>query len=69
MMKSLLVELIGKDKISNYQNIIPICCYTDKKSIIDTINSTKTLNEKRLQVDTCIIRQMIGKQEMKQIKW
>ena len=42
MIKSLLVKLIGKD---NYQNIIPICSYTDNKSLVDTINSTKTLTE------------------------
>ena len=42
MIKSLLVELIGKD---NYQNI-PICYYTDNKSLVDTINSTKLLTEK-----------------------
>ena len=66
MIKSLLVELIGK---GSYQNIIPICCYTDNKSLVDTINLTKTLTEKRLQVDICTIRKMIKKQEVKQITW
>ena len=66
MIKSLLVELLGKD---NYQNIIPICSYTDNKSLADTINSNKTLTEKRLQVDICIIREMIEKREVKQITW
>ena len=66
MIKSLLVELIGK---GSYQNIIPICCYTDNKSLVDTINLTKTLTEKRLQVDICIIRKMTKKQEVKQITW
>ena len=41
--KSLLVELIGKD---NYQNIIPIRCYTDNKSLVNTMNLTKVLTEK-----------------------
>ena len=66
MIKSLLAELIGKD---NYQNIIPICSYTDNKSLVDTINSSKTLTEKRLQVDICIITEMIEKREVKQITW
>ena len=65
MIKSLLVELIGKD---NYQNI-PICCYTDNKSLVDTINSTKVLTEKRLQVDICIIRGIVEEQEVEQITW
>ena len=66
MIKSFLVELIGKD---SYQNIIPICCHTDNKSLVDTINSTKTLPEKRLPVDICIITGMTEKQEVKQITW
>ena len=47
--------------------MIPICCYTDNKSLVYTINSTKTLTEKRLQVDICIIREIIKKREVKQI--
>ena len=35
-----MVELIGK---YSYQNIIPTCCYTDNKSIVDTINYTKMI--------------------------
>ena len=66
MVKSLLVELISKD---NYQNIIPTCPYTDYKSLNDTINSTKTLPEKQLQKNICIIRETIEKQEVKQITW
>ena len=43
MIKSLLVELIGKD---SYQTIIPFCCYTDSKSLVDKINSITTFIEK-----------------------
>ena len=65
--KSLLVELIVK---GNYKNIILICCYNDNKSRVNTINSNKTLTEKRyLQVDICIIREIIDKREVKQIAW
>ena len=66
MLKSLLVELIGKD---SYQNIIPICCYTDNKSLVDAINFTKRRTETRLQVDICVIKDMIEKEEVKQITW
>ena len=66
MIKFLLVELIGKD---NYQNIIPFCCYTDNKSLVVKIISNKTLFEKRLQLDICIIREINEKQEVNQIVW
>ena len=65
--KSLLVELIVK---GSYKNIILICCYNDNKSRVNTINSNKTLTEKRyLQVDICIIREIIDKREVNQIAW
>ena len=44
MIKSPLFELICK---ASHQNIIPICYYTDNKSLTDTINSTKTFIKKR----------------------
>ena len=52
MIKSLLVEWIGKD---SYQNNIPVCCYIGNKSLVNKVNSTKTLTEKQLQVDVCVI--------------
>ena len=64
--KIFCVELIGK---GSYQNIFPICCCTGNKSIVDTINSTKMLTEKRLQVDICITMEMINKKVVKQIIW
>ena len=66
MIKSLLAELISKD---SYQNLIPICSYNDNKSLVDTINSTNTLTEKRFQVDICIIKEMIEKRKVTQITW
>ena len=50
-----------------HPDIFLIYCYTDNKSLVETINSTKTLTEKRLKVDICIIREMIEKHEVKQI--
>ena len=50
-----------------YPDIFPIYCYTDNKSLVETVNSTKTLTENRLKVDICIIREMINKHEVKQI--
>ena len=66
MIKSLLCELLNKDMKSD---LFPVYCYTDNKSLDDTINSTKTLTEKRLKVDMCIIREIIEKQQVKSVSW
>ena len=50
-------------------DIFPIYCYTDNKSLVETVNSTKFLTEKWLKVDICIIRELIEKHEVKQISW
>ena len=62
IIKSLLCELLNKDMKSD---LFPVYCSTDNKSLVCTINSTKTLTEKGLKVDVCIVREMIEKQEVK----
>ena len=37
--------------------------------MIDSVHSTKTLKEKRLKVDVCIIREMLEKNEISSINW
>ena len=66
MIKSLLCELLNKEMKSG---LFQVYCYTDNKSLVDTINSTKTLTEKRLKADVCIIREMTEKQEVKSVSW
>ena len=66
MLKSILCEILGfceKDKI------LPIECTTDNKSLLEAVYSTKTLTEKRLKVDICVIREMIAKGEVHSVKW
>ena len=41
--------------------------YTDNKSLVDTINSTKMLTENRLKVDICMVREIV--QNVKSRKW
>ena len=62
IIKSLLCELLNKDMKSD---LFPVYCSTHNKSLVCTINSTKTLIEKCLKVDVCIAREMIEKQEVK----
>ena len=66
MIRSLLCEVSNKEM---HLDIFPIYCYTDNKSLVETVNSTKFLTEKRLKVDICIIRELIEKHEVKQISW
>ena len=66
MIRSLLCEVSNKE---THPDIFLVHCYTDNKSLAETVNSTKTLTEKQLKVDICIIREMIEKQEVKQISW
>ena len=48
MIWSLLCEVSNKEM---HLHIFPIYCYTDNKSLVETVNSTKTLTEKRLKVE------------------
>ena len=40
------------------EEFLPIKCYVDNKSLIDSIYFTETVTEKRLQIDICIIHEM-----------
>ena len=48
---------------------IPIHCVVDNKSLIECIYSTKTITEKRLKIDICVIREMIERGEIKSVVW
>ena len=66
MMKSFLCELLKK-KISN--KVLPIKCYTDNKSLVDSIFSTKTVTEKQLKIDICIILDILKENEVYSLEW
>ena len=66
MMKSFLCELLNKE-ISN--EVLPIKCYVDNKSLVDSIFSTKTATEKRLKIDIFIIHDMLNENEIYSIEW
>ena len=65
MMKSFLYELLNKE-ISN--KVLPIKCYVDNKSSVNSIFSIKTVTEKRLKIDICIICDMLNKNEVYSIQ-
>ena len=46
-----LLEIYNRDAKSG---LFPIHCYTDSKSLLESVHSTKTLKEKRLKVDVSV---------------
>ena len=52
MMKPFLCELLNKE-ISN--KVLPVKCYVDSKSLVDSIFSTKTVTENRLKIVICLL--------------
>ena len=64
MIKLLLCGLANKEM---HPDLFQIDCYNDNKSLEDTVNSIKTVTEKRLEVDVCIIREMIEKNKLQSV--
>ena len=62
--KAILQEIYNCDKSK-----FPIICVSDNKSLIESAASTKVLEDKRLQIDICSIREMLQNQEIKSINW
>ena len=56
IVRSMLLEICNRDAKSV---LFPIHCYTDSKSLLESVHSIKTLKEKRLKVDVCVIRDSI----------
>ena len=63
-LKTILSEMLG---ISSED--IQIICFTDNKSLVESLHSTKTLEEKRLILDQAILKDMMQKGEIKSVQW
>ena len=66
IIRSMLLEIYKGDAKSG---LFSIHCYTDSKSLIGSVHSTKTLKAKRLKVDVCVIRKLLEKKEIESINW
>ena len=51
------------------KNNIPIVCFTDNKSLYDSIHSTKLISEKRLRIDIASIQEMLSDGSVQAINW
>ena len=62
MIRAILLEIYKNEP---HTKTFPIHCLADSStSLLDSLHSIKTLKEKRLKVDVCIIRMMLEKNEI-----
>ena len=66
MIKWMLLEIL---KIDTNNEILPITCITDSKSLHDAVYSTKEVTEKRLKIELCAIREALEKREIESVVW
>ena len=61
---------IGKliHELSDEANI-PIICYTDNKSLVDVLDSTKNVDDRRLRIDVALLRDMLQRKDISSIRW
>ena len=69
MEQCFLIKTILKDILDLGDDVLPIICVTANKSLAQSAYSTKTLCDKKLKIDMCIIRDMLSKKEISEIKW
>ena len=63
MIRSTIQELL------NSNNPCEIIVLTDNRSLQDAIYSTKTVEDKRLKVDICTLRDMVNRKEITEVIW
>ena len=66
MMKCILLEILNLNVENQIQ---PIKCTFDSKSLHDAVYSSNNPTEKRLKTELCLIRESLEKEEIKCIKW
>ena len=60
--KQIICELL------NERNL-PIICYTDNKSLTDSLASRKSVDDRRLRIDMAELNDMLAQKEIKAIEW
>ena len=63
-LKTLLQEVTGSSK-----ECFPITLKTDSRNLHDAVYSTKTLEDRRLKIDICSLRQKLSTGEIHKIEW
>ena len=63
LLKVMLREMCGQDLS------LPITAFVDSKSLKDALYSSKTLEDKRLKIDICVLRDYLNNQEISGVQW
>ena len=61
LLKSIIKEIFNIN--------LPITVMTDSKSLKDCLSTSKTLEDKRLKIDICVVRDYLKKKEIHQVCW
>ena len=61
LLKTILKEILNLD--------LPIIAFTDSKSLKDCLYTSKTLEDKRLKVDICVLRDYLRQKEIHEVRW
>ncbi len=48
---------------------IPIVAFVDNKSVVDSLHSTKQVDDKRLRIDISLVKEMLTKEDVIRVKW
>ena len=64
-----LLDLCDILQLPSESQVLPVFCVTDNWSLFDSVYSKKTLADKRLKMDIGILREMLYKKEIKDIRW
>ena len=65
MMKSFISEIYQLPSVESIQ----ITCDTDKQSLHGAAYFTKTITDRRLKIDMCVVRDMPQRSEIQHILW
>ena len=63
-LREMIREMIGLDEKS-----LPIVAYVDNKSVIQALNSTKMVDDRRLRIDVASIKESMENNEISDIRW
>ena len=48
---------------------LPICCHVDNRSLVETLSSGKSVDDKRLRIDLAILKEMLEQGKLRSISW
>ena len=51
-------------EIFNLPSLPPVQCYTDNRSLTDTLVTTRVISDRRLRVDVARLREMVAEKEI-----